>query len=111
MQYMMPLMMGFIFLNFASGLALYILIMNIFRMAVQYFVIGGWGNLSGLIPAPFWKQRLGEWVTPIRKWTPSDEGENEIQSVGGDAKIAAVAEEGIKNEKSRSKRKNRRRGH
>ena len=44
MQWMMPLMFGFMTLQFASGLAVYWFVSNIISMAIQYFVTG-WGGL------------------------------------------------------------------
>jgi YidC/Oxa1 family membrane protein insertase len=46
MLWIMPLMFGFIAMSLPSGLALYWIVSNIFSIAVQYFVIGGWGGLS-----------------------------------------------------------------
>jgi YidC/Oxa1 family membrane protein insertase len=46
MLWMMPLLFGFIAMNLPSGLALYWIVSNVFSMAVQYFVIGGWGGLA-----------------------------------------------------------------
>jgi len=109
MQWMMPLMFGFIFLGFPSGLALYIVVMNIFRMVVQYFVMGGWGNLATLLPAPFGNQKAKGWTPPTRGWTPSDKTAKEIEAAAKKSRITPTAEEGIKDGSSRSKRKNRRR--
>lgn len=50
MQWLMPIMIGFIFIYLPSGLALYIVVMNIFRMIVQYFVMGNWGGLASFLP-------------------------------------------------------------
>jgi YidC/Oxa1 family membrane protein insertase len=40
MQWLMPLMFGFIFLMFPSGLVLYIMTSNLIRMIPQYLIIG-----------------------------------------------------------------------
>ncbi|MBC7263871.1 MAG: membrane protein insertase YidC [Chloroflexi bacterium] len=48
MQFMMPLMFGFITYQLASGLGLYFVISNIVSIVQQYFV-SGWG---GLLPTP-----------------------------------------------------------
>ncbi|MCL0073385.1 YidC/Oxa1 family membrane protein insertase [Dehalococcoidia bacterium] len=111
MQWMMPLMMGFIFLNFPSGLALYIVVMNVFRMAVQYFVMGGWGGLATLLPArvPFGNQKAKGWTPPGKGWTPSDKTVKEIETTARKSMITTTAGEGTKDGSSRSKRKNRRR--
>ncbi|MBM2826689.1 MAG: YidC/Oxa1 family rane protein insertase [Dehalococcoidia bacterium] len=45
MQWMMPLMLGFFALQFASGLAIYWVVSNIATMVIQYFV-SGWGGLK-----------------------------------------------------------------
>ncbi|MCL0065441.1 YidC/Oxa1 family membrane protein insertase [Dehalococcoidia bacterium] len=109
MQYMMPAMMGFMFMGFPSGLALYIVVMNIFRMAVQYSVIGGWGNLADILPSLFGNQRIGGGTPSARRWTPSDKTAKEIEAAPKKSKITTTGEEGIKDGSSRSKRKNRRR--
>lgn len=48
MQWMMPLFLGFIFLSFPSGLALYIVVMTVFRMVVQRFITGNWGGIENV---------------------------------------------------------------
>ena len=110
MEWIMPLMFGFIFLNFPSGLALYIVVMNVFRMAVQYFV-GGWGGLATLLPARvlFGNQKAKEWTPPGKGWTPSDKTAKEIETTARKSRITTTAGEGTKDGSSRSKRKNRRR--
>jgi YidC/Oxa1 family membrane protein insertase len=50
MQWMMPLMFGFITLTLPSGLGLYFLVSNIFSIVVQYFIYG-WGNVFRRAPA------------------------------------------------------------
>jgi YidC/Oxa1 family membrane protein insertase len=45
MLWMMPLLFGFICLSFPSGLALFWFTSTIIRIALQYFMTGGWGNL------------------------------------------------------------------
>ena len=110
-QWMMPLMFGFISLNFPSGLALYIVVMTVFRMAMQYFVMGGWGGLATLLPArvPFGNQKAKEWTPPGKGWTPSDKTAKEIETTARKSRITTTAGEGTKDGSSRSKRKNRRR--
>jgi YidC/Oxa1 family membrane protein insertase len=49
MLWMMPIMFAFLTLSFPSGLALYWVTSNIFRIGVQYFV-GGWGGLVKATP-------------------------------------------------------------
>jgi membrane protein insertase Oxa1/YidC/SpoIIIJ len=109
MQWMMPLMFGFIFLSFPSGLALYIVVMNIFRMIVQYFVMGGWGGLATLFPA---KAPVGTDTKGTKGWNPPpDKTAKEIKAAAKKANINTTTEEGIRDGSSRSKRKNRRRRH
>lgn len=50
MLWMMPMMLGFFFLAFPSGLALYVVVGNIFRIFAQYSVTKSWGGLATLIP-------------------------------------------------------------
>jgi len=45
MQIMMPMMFVFLSMTFPSGLALYWVVSNIFRIVVQYFY-SGWGGLA-----------------------------------------------------------------
>lgn len=49
MQLMMPLMFGYITLQYASGLALYFVVSNIVGIAIQ-FAIAGPGGLAGILP-------------------------------------------------------------
>jgi YidC/Oxa1 family membrane protein insertase len=109
MQWMMPLMFGFLFMGFPSGIALYIVVMNIFRMAVQYFVTGGWGNLATLLPAPFGNRGAGAWAPATRGWTPSDKAAKETEAAARKSRITTTEKEGFKDGSSGSKRKNRRR--
>ena len=44
MLWMMPIMFGFLSMQFPSGLALYWLVTNIISIVIQYFVTG-WGGL------------------------------------------------------------------
>lgn len=46
MQTMMPLLFGFMTLQFASGLAIYWIASNLIGVVIQYFVTG-WGGLAG----------------------------------------------------------------
>ncbi len=50
MLWMMPMMLGFFFMTFPSGLALYVVVGNIFRIFAQYSVTKSWGGLATLIP-------------------------------------------------------------
>ncbi len=54
MQVMMPLMFGFMTLQFASGLAIYWIISNIIGVAMQFTITGKWGELRHLkLSLPF----------------------------------------------------------
>lgn len=46
MQIMMPFMFGAFVLMFPSGLAIFWLVSNLIGIATQYFLGGGWGNLT-----------------------------------------------------------------
>ncbi len=45
MTIMMPFMFFFLSMTFPSGLALYWVASNLIQIAMQYFTLGGWGNL------------------------------------------------------------------
>ncbi|MFW0860145.1 MAG: YidC/Oxa1 family membrane protein insertase [Dehalococcoidia bacterium] len=115
MQWVMPAVMGYVFLNFPSGLALYIVVMNIFRMAVQYFVTGGWGGLENLIPARIpWgspQQDAKGWAPPEKESSQESRVKSRESGGVGDSKLQTPdsKKEGTKDESPRSKRKNRRR--
>jgi len=49
MLWMMPIMFAFLTLSFPSGLALFWVTSNVFRISIQYFV-GGWGGLVKTAP-------------------------------------------------------------
>jgi len=118
MQWMMPLFLGFIFLSLPSGLGLYIVVMSIFRMIVQYFIVGSMGGLEPL------RQRVARVlasgrVLPGRSgngdasddavWAPSEDltsADNKPAPPQG----GAVTEKGSGDGRTRGKRKNRRRG-
>lgn len=52
MQYLFPLLFGIIFISFPSGLPLYIIVSNLFRMAVQRTIMGTWGDIR----IAFWRK-------------------------------------------------------
>jgi len=52
MQYLFPLMFGIIFIGFPSGLPLYIVVSNLFRMVVQRSIMGTWGDIR----IAFWRK-------------------------------------------------------
>jgi YidC/Oxa1 family membrane protein insertase len=87
MQWMMPLMFAFLTLSFPSGLALYWVASNIVGIGMQYFVTG-WG---GLVTTPATKPVESRAVVPVDP--------------------APKPEKKVRHGRSRSKRKNRRRGY
>jgi len=120
MQWMMPLFIGFIFLTFPCGLALYIIIMNIIRMIVQYFLTGKWRSteafiqhrFSAMIPAghaPLMgpEQSVGE---QPEGWTPSEDRTTQKEKSPQDRKSGTAIEKGKGRQygRTRSKRKKRR---
>jgi len=108
MQWMMPLMFGFIFMSFPSGLALYIVVMNIFRMTTQRFVIGNWGGLGKMFAGGGLSETT---AVKSKEVSPPPEKDNkQIKSVKKKTRPTTTGEEGAGDGISRSKRKNRRRG-
>jgi len=71
MQVTMPLMMGFMAVQFSSGLALYWLASNVMQMVQQYFT-SGWGDLAKYIPQR-WARRRAEPVPASSAEGPSTE--------------------------------------
>lgn len=101
MQYTMPLMFGFMTLQFASGLAIYWFISNVISIVIQYFVTG-WGSLT-------WFNR-GSGASPSPAAAgPSDEPPD-APAAGEGAADEASTQSRTSNGKSGSKRKDRRRG-
>jgi len=102
MQWMMPIMFGFILLSFPSGLGLYIVISTLIGIVMQYFVTG-WGGLEGLFkrtPAP---------AAPVAKKKEMETLEGAIQ----EEKVAAESakqHKRVEHGKSGGKRKDRGRG-
>lgn len=119
MQIMFPLMFGFIFLNFPSGLPLYIVIANVFRMIVQRFVMGNWGGLESLFHLrPSFLSPAGQaaggkagGMAPSKESKavslPEDKISKEVQSAAEKNRMAAEKGKGTGHGGSRSKRKNR----
>ena len=60
MQIMMPVMFVFLSMTFPSGLALYWVVSNIFRIAAQYFY-SGWGGLATTV------ENLRDRISPGKK--------------------------------------------
>lgn len=95
MQYTMPLMFGFMTLQFASGLAIYWFISNVVSIVIQYFVTG-WGSLT-------WFNRGGSATPPAVEIIDADDAEPATTATATTQSRAA-------NGKPRSKRKDGRRG-
>lgn len=117
MQFMFPLIFGFIFLSFPSGLPLYIIIANLFRMVVQRIVMGNWGALEGLFKGRPAIPALGGLGgakqggdSGTQTAPPEDTASKEVQAAAEKAKAGKEKGKGTGNGGSRSKRKNRRRG-
>lgn len=117
MQWMMPLFLGFIFLSFPSGLALYIVVMNIFRMVVQRFITGNWGGVEDtfkrFIPGRFQPAQAAQAAAPTtepeKTWTPpEDKTVKEIESSAKKSNEAIQKSRGRKYGSSRNRRKKRR---
>jgi YidC/Oxa1 family membrane protein insertase len=98
MLWMMPIMFAWLSLTFPSGLALYWLTSNLFRIGLQYW-IGGWGGLVKSAPKrdtgrdKKYKQRIAE----VEK---APEG-------GADIVPSSAQEEGLSYEESGGKRPDR----
>jgi YidC/Oxa1 family membrane protein insertase len=98
MLWMMPIMFAWLSLTFPSGLALYWLTSNLFRIGLQYW-IGGWGGLVKSAPKrdtgrdKKYKQRIAE----VEK----------APSGGADIVPSSAQEEGLSYEESGGKRPDR----
>lgn len=98
MLWMMPILFAFLTLSFPSGLALYWITSNLFRIGAQYF-IGGWGGLVKTAPKKptgrdkKYKERIAEVEKPAE---------------GADIVVPGSAqEEGLSDEESGGKRPDR----
>jgi YidC/Oxa1 family membrane protein insertase len=111
MQWMMPLFFGLIFISFPSGLPLYIVTSNIFRMVVQRFSQGNWGGLETLFrrgtPATVPVGQASKGGSTV----PEDKTSKEIKAAAEKSSLTTEKGKGTGNGgSSRSKRKKRRRG-
>jgi YidC/Oxa1 family membrane protein insertase len=104
MLWMMPLLFGFIAMSLPSGLALYWIVSNVFSIAVQYFVIGGWGSLvrGGEAGAKEIRRRIVQVETATTK---VEAAESDITDSG------SAPEEGVDEGEYGVKRQLRRGGH
>ncbi len=117
MQWMMPLFLGFIFLSFPCGLALYIIVMTVFRMIVQRFITGNWGGVETifqrLIPGRSGASQALQPFTPKIDTTqgstpPEVNTTEEVESSNQKSKTDLHKNRGRKYGSARNKRKKRR---
>ncbi len=102
MLWMMPIMFAFLTLSFPSGLALYWVTSNIFRIGVQYFV-GGWGGLVKAAP----KKQTGR----DKKYKERISRVEEASESADIAVPSSTQEEGLSYEESGDERPDRGRGY
>jgi YidC/Oxa1 family membrane protein insertase len=98
MLWIMPIMFAWLSLSFPSGLALYWLASNLFRIGLQYW-IGGWGGLVKSSPkgGPERDKKYKQRIAEVEK-----------EPVGGAAIVPSSArEEGLSYEESGGKRPDR----
>jgi YidC/Oxa1 family membrane protein insertase len=99
MLWMMPIMFAWLTMTFPSGLALYWVTSNIFRIGVQYFV-SGWGGLIKSAP----KKQVGR----DKKYKERITQVEEAPSSGADIIVpSSPEEEGLSYEESGGKRPDR----
>jgi YidC/Oxa1 family membrane protein insertase len=99
MLWMMPIMFAWLTMTFPSGLALYWVTSNIFRIGVQYFV-SGWGGLIKSAP----KKQVGR----DKKYKERITQVEEAPSSGADIIVpSSTEEEGLSYEESGGKRPDR----
>ncbi|NQT71691.1 MAG: membrane protein insertase YidC [Chloroflexi bacterium] len=113
MQMMFPLFLCVIFIDFPSGLPMYILIANLIRMIVQFSITGRWTEIGAkLLRRPALATPGGQTVEVPAP--PEDKTAKEIKSAAKKSKVTTEKEnekgKGTGDGSSRSKRKNRRRG-
>ncbi len=109
MQMMFPVVLCVVFINFPSGLPMYILIANIIRMIVQFSITGRWTEIGTRLlrrPALATPGGQGVEVPP----PPEDKTAKEIKAAAKKNKMTTEKGKGTGDGSSRSKRKNRRRG-
>jgi YidC/Oxa1 family membrane protein insertase len=111
MLWMMPIMFAWLTLTFPSGLALFWVTSNIFRIGVQYF-IGGWGGLVKTAPKkPAGRdKKYKERIAKVEEFPRLDEFPKLDDSPEGGADIvvpSSTQEEGLSYEESGGKRPDR----
>lgn len=102
MLWMMPLMFAFMTLQFPSGLSLYWVISNIITIAIQYHIVGGWGDLLPKQEAekPPRKNKFRKHIAEVEKSSSGDVSDTDVSS-------PRSTEEGSIDGKSGDKRKER----
>jgi len=111
MLWIMPLMFAWLTLSFPSGLALFWVTSNIFRIGVQYFV-SGWGGLVKSAPkkAAVRDKKYKERIAKVEESPKLDEFPKLEESPEGGADIvvpSSTQEEGLSYEESGGKRPDR----
>jgi YidC/Oxa1 family membrane protein insertase len=111
MLWMMPIFFAYLTLSFPSGLALFWVASNIFRIGVQYY-IGGWGGLLRTEPGkPAGRdKKYKERIAQVEESAKIDEFPKLEESTAGGADIVVPSEtqeEGSSHEESGGKRPDR----
>jgi len=111
MLWMMPIVFAYLTLSFPSGLALFWVTSNLFRIGVQYF-IGGWGGLAGIgaKEAPARDKKYKERIAQVEGASKIDEFPKLEEAPSGGADIvvpSSAQEEGPSHEESGGKRPER----
>jgi YidC/Oxa1 family membrane protein insertase len=111
MLWIMPIFFAYLTLSFPSGLALFWVTSNIFRIGVQYF-IGGWGGLVKTEPAKpaVRDKKYKERIAQVEESSKIDEFPKLDEPSEGGADIvvpSATQEEGLSHEESGGKRPDR----
>jgi YidC/Oxa1 family membrane protein insertase len=109
MQWMMPLMFGFICLSVPSGLGVYWFTSTVIRIALQYFTTG-WGGLSsfslrGIVRRSGTQEREEKLPRQKKQLTADDTGADIV------VESESAREEGTEDGKSGSKREDSRRSY
>jgi YidC/Oxa1 family membrane protein insertase len=111
MLWIMPIFFAYLTLSFPSGLALFWITSNLFRIGVQYF-IGGWGGLVKQEPrkAAVRDKKYKERIAQVEESSKIDEFPKLEESPEGGADIvvpSSTQEEGSSYEESGDKRPDR----
>jgi YidC/Oxa1 family membrane protein insertase len=111
MLWIMPIMFAYLTLSFPSGLALFWVTSNIFRIGVQYY-IGGWGGLVRREPKKdaVRDKKYKERIAQVEESSKIDEFPKLDETSEGGADIVVPSEtqeEGLSHEESGGKRPDR----